>query len=159
MHISISKKGNALECVASGRVRAGVRAIVDAHMHPGRAHVFRDIRQYASYDVLRDGTVVTEYPAKVAFFNFTMHVNKQLSRQGDLTVVNFYTPKGLASFKGTWTLAPHSDGTTVVDLVQTMEVPGWAMRVLPIASAFRSRIARAFEDMDALAPGEQRPLT
>lgn len=155
MDVSIAVKGNSLECVASGRVRAGVRAIVDAHMHPERAHVFRDIRKYASYDILRDGTVVTEYPAKVAFFKFTMHVNKKLSRDGDSTIVDFYTPKGLAAFRGKWTLTPETTGTpetrgTRVTLVQTMRVPGWALRVLPVASAFRSRIVRAFEDMDAL---------
>lgn len=148
-NISISRKGNSLECVATGRVRAGVRAIVDAHMHPERAHAFRDIRRYASYDILRDGTVVTEYPAKVAFFEFAMHVNKKLSGEGNSTTIDFYTPRGLAAFRGKWTLTPETMGTRV-DLVQTMEVPGWAVRLLPVASAFRSRIARAFEDMDAL---------
>jgi hypothetical protein len=149
MSISIAVKGNSLECVATGRVRSGVRAIVDAHMHPEKAGAFRDIGKYASYDILRDGTVVTEYPAKVAFFKFTMHVNKKLSRDGDSTIVDFYTPKGLAAFRGKWTLTPDVHGTRV-DLAQTMQVPGWALRVLPVASAFRSRIARAFEDMDAL---------
>lgn len=148
-NISIVVKGNSLECVASGRVRANVRAIVDAHLHPEKAGAFRDIRKYASYDILRDGTVVTEYPAKVAFFQFSMHVNKKLSKEGDSTVIDFYTPKGLATFRGKWTLAPEADGTRV-DLTQTMQVPGWALRVLPVSSAFRSRIARAFEDMDAL---------
>lgn len=149
MDVSIAVNGNSLECVATGRVRAGVRAIVDAHMHPGKAAAFRDIGKYASYDILRDGTVVTEYPAKVAFFKFTMHVNKKLSRDGDSTIVDFYTPKGLAAFRGRWTLTPEPHGTRV-NLVQTMRVPGWALRVLPVASAFRSRIVRAFEDMDAL---------
>jgi hypothetical protein len=154
-NISIAVKGNSLECVATGRVRSGVRAIVDAHMHPEKAGAFRDIGKYASYDILRDGTVVTEYPAKVAFFKFTMHVNKKLSRNGDSTIVDFYTPKGLAAFRGKWTLTPETHGApethgTRVSLVQTMQVPGWALRVLPVASAFRSRIVRAFEDMDAL---------
>lgn len=148
-NVSISVDGNSMECVASGRVRADVRAIVDAHLHPEKAGAFRDIRKYASYDILRDGTVVTEYPARVAFFKFAMHVNKKLSKEGETTVIDFYTPKGLTTFRGKWTLTPEVSGTRV-DLAQTMEVPGWALRVLPVASAFRSRIVRAFEDMDAL---------
>lgn len=149
MRISVTTDGGVLKCVATGRSKAGVRAIVNAHLHPEHASVFRDIRRYTSYDVLSDGTVTTTYPARVAFFKFSMHVNKKVSRDSDgRTIIDFYTPRGLAKFRGKWILAQEIDGTRI-DLEQTMEVPPWAMKMLPVASAFRSRIVRAFEDMDA----------
>lgn len=144
MNYESSKKDGKLSVRASAIIRTPPNVVLRAHADCQFASAFRDIGKYTLFQ--QDGDVIrTAYSSRISFLNIPMAVHKRISSEH----VDFWTPpSAMVSFRGRWTIEPHGTGSRV-SLAKTVDVPVWS-RFLPVESAVKSRIMRAYEDLEGL---------
>lgn len=150
MRYQVAREGGELGVSATALLPVPAERIIRAHLSPVHASSFRDIQSYTKFEV--EGAVVrTEYPARIGPLKMLMKVHKRyVPETTERQCIEFWTaPDCLASFRGRWTVRPVGVASSHVTLNQAVSVPGWA-RWLPVESYLKSRVTRAFEDLERL---------